>query len=103
MPTPVEIQRKANNIDIQIDKFKGASNRCYENTIYSSTWWQGDTGNLLRNEYKEIKADIARLISRKEKLQNLTNKLSSQVQRAEEERRQKAEEMKRLALITQKR
>ncbi len=102
MPTPSEVQRKAIRVNSVYDELCRGKDRCQGYAYNSSDWWQSEAGKALRSQYSEIQADITRLISKLGTVVSSIKRLSTNIQNADDERRRKAEELKRQALNTKK-
>lgn len=102
MPTPSEIQKKARRINTVSDSFCRSKDRCQGYVYNSSSWWMGEAGQVLRSEYSDIEVDINRILRKMGELENCISNLSGRVRQADDERRRRVEELKRLALAANK-
>lgn len=74
------------------DSFDRGKARCQGHTYNSSSWWTGEAGKVLRSEYSDIEVEINNLVRQMSELEKCIRKLSGDVQRADNERKQRAAE-----------
>jgi uncharacterized protein YukE len=98
MPTPYEVKSKARKIyDVRYE-FSKSKDCCNDYVSDSYLWWKGVSGDTLRSEYKEIQVGISKLIDKMKSLENFTDRLSRNIQDADDERRRRQEEQRKLAI-----
>lgn len=61
-----------------------------------SAWWKGEGSKVFKEEYQDINFLMNRIFNMFDDLEDRLRRLSLEVQRAEEERRRKAQEQERL-------
>jgi WXG100 family type VII secretion target len=94
MPTPWEIRRKVSEVESAKEDVRRSLDQYYRLVSSTKTWWQGEAGNVFRQEYEEIKTEVNKLTGKMENLKGRMNTLASEVERADEQRR--IEEQKRM-------
>ncbi|CDN45686.1 MULTISPECIES: WXG100 family type VII secretion target [Paenibacillus] len=97
MPTPSEIRGNAAAVNAAADEIRRAEARYRTEVSAAASWWQGEAGKAFADSYKEIQADINRLLSKMDGLESSLKGLAGDVQRADDERRRKLEEERRRA------
>ena len=95
MTTPSEIRNKAKNLNSDNQEINLGKDRCKEYANNSQLWWKGDAGKAFRSQYNDIHNEIKVLINKIRNLETRTVSLSSNVQRAENERQSKLRELNR--------
>ncbi len=93
MPSASDIQKKAINTDSVSYDIRRESGTCANSIVDSKTWWQGEAGNTLRDEYKMINQEITSLTGRLGSLKTNLYTLASKVTEADLARQQKAAEL----------
>lgn len=93
MPSSSDIQKKAIHTDSVSYDIRRESGTCASSVADSKTWWQGEAGNTLRDEYKMINQEITSMTGKLGSLKTNLYTLASKVSEADLARQQKAAEL----------
>jgi uncharacterized protein YukE len=86
-----KIRKDVAKINSLNSDFSRARSRCQGFVNESYSWWKGEAGKVLREEYKEIDTDIAKIILKMKSLESCTRRLANNVQRADDNKKMKVQ------------
>lgn len=91
-----EINSNVNAMDGFISELENNMQTLFNEMEASCTWWTGSVGDATREEYRELHNAEDRVVDKLEYLKSVLSQLSSQIGRADDERRRKRLEALRL-------